>query len=73
MEPTTAGHDVTAAETFARDAAMFQDLLAFMTVLSLVLWAVVVVTLMVRFVACHVVYRDARTDQPPVLAEHEGR
>ena len=32
--------DVVAAETFGRDAVMFQDLLSFMTTVSLVLWAV---------------------------------
>jgi hypothetical protein len=49
--------DVVAAETFGRDAVMFQDLLSFMTVVSLVLWAVVLLTAVVRFVACHMVYR----------------
>jgi heme/copper-type cytochrome/quinol oxidase subunit 2 len=49
--------DVAAAETFGRDAVMFQDLLSFMTTVSLVLWAVVLLTAIVRFVACHVLYR----------------
>jgi hypothetical protein len=49
--------DVLAAETFGRDAVMFQDLLSFMTTVSLVLWAVVLLTTIVRFIACQVLYR----------------
>jgi hypothetical protein len=49
--------DVVAAETFGRDAAMFQSLLSFMTSLSLTLWAIVLLTAVVRFVACRMVYR----------------
>jgi len=57
MHFSAAQLDVVAAETFGRDAAMFQSLLSFMTSVSLTLWALVVVTLIVRFVACHVLYR----------------
>ena len=63
MHPAPEHLDVVAAETFGRDAVMFQGLLSFMTTVSLVLWAVVLLTAIVRFVACHVLYRrrDLRT------------
>ena len=51
------GIDV-AAETFGRDSAMFESLLRFMAQLSLALWAVVVVTLVIRFVAVRLYRRD---------------
>jgi hypothetical protein len=60
------GHlDVVAAETFGRDAVMFRDLLSFMTAVSLVLWAVVLLTAIVRFVACHVLYRRRELQPSP--------
>ena len=66
--------DVLAAETFGRDAVMFQDLLSFMTTVSLVLWAVVLLTAIVRFVACHVLYRrrDLRTNPSEQLHPRGG-
>ena len=60
--------DVVAAETFGRDAVMFQDLLSFMTTVSLVLWAAVLLTAIVRFVACHVLYR--RRELPTSSSSH---
>jgi uncharacterized membrane protein (UPF0182 family) len=57
--------DVVAAETFGRDAAMFQSLLSFMTSVSLTLWVLVLVTLIVRFVACHVLYRRRELQSGP--------
>jgi uncharacterized membrane protein (UPF0182 family) len=57
--------DVVAAETFGRDAAMFQSLLSFMTSVSLTLWVLVLVTLIVRFVACHVLYRRRKLQSGP--------
>jgi hypothetical protein len=57
MQFTAAQLDVAAAQTFGRDAAMFQGLLSFMTSVSLTLWALVLVTAIVRFVACRMLYR----------------
>jgi hypothetical protein len=39
---------------------MFQGLLSFMASVSLTLWAMVLLTAIVRFVACHVLYRRPR-------------
>ncbi len=64
--------DVVAAETFGRDAVMFQDLLSFMTTVSLVLWAVVLLTTIVRFVACHVLYRRRDLRKSPRTQPHAG-
>ncbi len=61
--------DVLAAETFSRDAAMFQGLLAFMTRASLVLWGIVALTLLLRFVAVNLVYRRRASD---VVVEFSG-
>jgi hypothetical protein len=60
MSTSTAPYEVMAAQTFGRDAAMFQDLLGFMAQMSLTLWAMVLVTAVVRLVACHVLYRRPR-------------
>ena len=57
--------DVVAAQTFGREDAMFQGLLSFMASLSLILWALVLLTAVVRFLACHVLYRRRRV--PAVL------
>ena len=62
--------DFVAAETFGRDAVMFQDLLSFMTTVSLVLWAVVLLTAIVRFVACHMVYRRRELRTSPGNEPH---
>jgi uncharacterized membrane protein len=69
MQFTDTSADVVAAETFGRDGALFQDLLGFMTVLSVTLWAVVLLTAVVRFVACHVVYRQASYSAAPDRAD----
>jgi hypothetical protein len=56
MHPTPQHLDVT-AESFGRDATLFHGLLGFMATLSLALWGVVLLTAVLRFVACNVVYR----------------
>src|SRR3954451_5605651 len=62
--------DLVAAETFGRQATMFHNLLSFMASVSWVLWALVLLTLVVRFLAGHVVYRRRRavSDALPVPA-----
>src|SRR4051794_24904619 len=52
--------DVVAAQTFGRQEAMFQGLLSFMASLSLILWSLVLLTAVVRFYACRVLYRPRR-------------
>jgi hypothetical protein len=69
MQFSDTTHHVVAAETFGRDGAQFEDLLGFMAVLSLALWAVVILTAVVRFVACHVVYRASSIPAVPARAE----
>jgi hypothetical protein len=64
--------DVVAAETFGRDAAMFQSLLSFMTSVSLTLWVLVLVTLIVRFVACHMRDCSGGCRDPDVAAGEFG-
>jgi hypothetical protein len=63
--------DVLSAETFGRDAAMFQDLLSLMTSVSLTLWALVLLTAIVRFVACHVPARSRHLQQASVSRPHD--
>jgi hypothetical protein len=60
MQLAAAHLDVVAAQTFGREEAMFQGLLSFMASVSLTLWAMVLLTAIVRFVACHVLYRRPR-------------
>lgn len=50
---------VTGQVTFGRDAAMFEDLLSFVAQLSVVLWALVTLTLAIRFVGIFVYRRAA--------------
>jgi hypothetical protein len=52
--------DVSAAETFGRHGAMFDSLLSFIAALSVVLWGIVLVTAVIRFVAVRVVFRTRR-------------
>src|SRR3954468_21929648 len=47
---SAADHVVLAAPSFGRDGAMFQSLLEFVAQLSLVLWSVVIITVLIRFV-----------------------
>ncbi|WP_146067357.1 hypothetical protein [Arthrobacter sp. SX1312] len=51
---------VAAPGTFGRDGAMFEGLLDFVAQLSLVLWTVVVVTVMIRFVGIRIYRRRYR-------------
>jgi heme/copper-type cytochrome/quinol oxidase subunit 2 len=53
--------DFTSPQEFGHAASQFHRLIAFMTSLSWILWAVVLLTVLVRFVACHVLYRDRRS------------
>jgi hypothetical protein len=53
--------DFVAAQTFGRDEAMFQSLLSFMTSVSLTLWAMVLVTAIVRYLFCHLRYRHGQS------------
>jgi hypothetical protein len=72
MNPTPAPLDVT-AETFGRDATLFHGLLGFMATVSLALWGLVLLTAVLRFVACSVVYRPRRLQAPQLdLAEDEA-
>ena len=41
---------VTGQVTFGRDAAMFESLLGFVAQLSVVLWSLVILTLVIRFI-----------------------
>jgi len=43
--------------SFGHDAAQFKQLIAFMATVSIVLWACVLVTVMVRMWLCHIWYR----------------
>jgi len=61
-------HLDVAAQTFGRDAAMFHDLLGFMAQVSLTLWAMVLVTAVVRLVVCHLPDRTPRLGSGVQLA-----
>ncbi|QHK20054.1 hypothetical protein GU243_10280 [Pseudarthrobacter psychrotolerans] len=50
---------VTAQATFGRDVAMFEGLLGFVAQLSLVLWGLVILTVVVRFVGIWIYRRGA--------------
>ncbi|MDN4645940.1 hypothetical protein [Arthrobacter sp. PsM3] len=50
---------VTAQATFGRDGAMFEGLLGFVGQLSVVLWGLVVVTAIIRFVGIRIYRRGA--------------
>ncbi|MBT2567256.1 hypothetical protein J7I84_12255 [Arthrobacter sp. ISL-85] len=51
---------VPAAATFGRDGAMFESLLSFVAQMSLVLWSVVTLTAVIRFVGIRFYRRAAR-------------
>jgi hypothetical protein len=50
---------VTGQVTFGRDAAMFESLLGFVAELSVALWAVVLLTLVIRFIGVFMYRRGA--------------
>jgi len=50
----------TASLTFGHDITQFKQLVAFMTAISIVLWACVLVTFLMRVWLCHVWYRHLR-------------
>lgn len=50
---------VTGQVTFGRNAAMFESLLSFVAQLSVVLWAVVILTLVIRFIGVFMYRRGA--------------
>jgi len=47
----------TAAVTFGRGTAQFKQLIAFMAIVSLVTWAIVFITIIIRLLLCNVWYR----------------
>ncbi|WP_247829019.1 hypothetical protein [Arthrobacter antioxidans] len=57
---STAGVSVAAPGTFGRDGAMFEGLLDFVAQLSLVLWTVVIVTVIIRFIGIRIYRRRSR-------------
>ena len=50
---------VTGQVTFGRDAAMFESLLGFVAQLSVVLWSLVILTLVIRFIGVSMYRRGA--------------
>jgi hypothetical protein len=64
--------DVEAAARFGRDITQFHGLLAFMTVLSLVLWSLVLVTTVIRFGVKYAMRHHARPSAGP-LRQPTGR
>lgn len=50
---------VTGQMTFGRNAAMFESLLSFVAQLSVVLWAVVILTLVIRYIGIFMYRRGA--------------
>lgn len=63
---------VTGQVTFGRDAAMFESLLGFVAQLSVVLWAVVLFTLVIRFIGIFMYRRGAaRTALVHAVAPNE--
>lgn len=55
---------VTGQVTFGRNAAMFENLLGFVAQLSVVLWAVVALTLVIRFIGIFMYRRGAARPAP---------
>jgi Na+-transporting methylmalonyl-CoA/oxaloacetate decarboxylase gamma subunit len=58
--------------TFGRDAAMFEGLLSFVAELSVVLWALVILTLVIRFIGIFM-YRRAAARTAPIGAVEPSR
>jgi hypothetical protein len=58
---------VSAQATFGRDGAMFDSFVGFIAQLSLVLWVLVVLTMIVRFVGIRI-YRDTTRATPAKIA-----
>lgn len=56
--------------TFGRETAQFKQLLTVMAIVSIITWAIVLITIALRFFMCHVWYKaDPDTTQlagPPV-------
>ena len=59
---------VPAATTFGRDGAMFESLLAFVAQMSLVLWGLVTLTVVIRFIGIRFYRRAARRAMAEVAA-----
>lgn len=51
-------------ENFGRDGAMFESLLGFVAELSIVLWSLVILTVILRFVGIRLYRRGARATMP---------
>ncbi|WP_043445211.1 hypothetical protein [Arthrobacter sp. L77] len=62
-----AGVSVAAPGTFGRDGAMFEGLLDFVAQLSLVLWTVVIVTVIIRFIGVRIYRRRSRPAVPATV------
>lgn len=63
---------VTGQVTFGRDAAMFESLLGFVAQLSVVLWSLVILTLVIRFIGVSMYRRGAaRTGLAGAVAPSE--
>jgi hypothetical protein len=60
MTQLSTGVAVIAQSTFGRDSAMFESLLGFVAQLSVVLWAFVILTVVIRFVGIGMYRRGAR-------------
>jgi membrane protein insertase Oxa1/YidC/SpoIIIJ len=43
--------------TFGRQTAQFKQLIAFMAIVSIVTWSIVIVTIVIRMIMCHIWYR----------------
>ncbi len=61
---------VTAQATFGRDGAMFNGLLGFVAQLSVVLWSLVILTAVIRFVGIRIYRRGAPV--PTATAEKDA-
>jgi uncharacterized membrane protein len=43
--------------TFGREIAQFKELVGFLAIVSVVLWAIVIITMVLRMWLCHIWYR----------------
>jgi type IV secretory pathway TrbD component len=59
MTQLSTGVALSAQATFGRDGAMFESLLAFVAQLSVVLWGLVILTVVIRFVGIWIYRRSA--------------
>ncbi|THJ67358.1 hypothetical protein E8P82_04420 [Arthrobacter echini] len=62
------GVPLRSQETFGRDGAMFESLLGFVAELSIVLWSLVILTVLLRFVGVRIYRRGARSAPAGTIA-----